>query len=298
MKKHAPILPFLILMLVFGGCSKPDQAVSAKNDIDYYTCTMHPWVHSKKPGNCPVCGMDLVPVLKSKSQPNQAGQLPGTSPAPRALAESHDFDVPVERQQQFGVTYAEAKRQRIVRHVRTVGLVTEEKARKWIYVPRTEGYVQKLYVTSPGQVVEKGQDLLQVYSPDLATSEQELIRIVESRDHTGVGAAHEIDQLIQSAKRRLRQWKQWAPGFMGYCIPHSMPFRTSPTFKLLSTLIGTVDHQILLKTRSPTPSRLVSFLLRKSNLSAANPCLANRLSTSSSKMARTFIGLDRGFSNT
>jgi len=206
MKMHAPIFSLLILVLVFGACSKPGRAVSAKNDIDYYTCTMHPWVHSKKPGNCPVCGMDLVPVLKSKSLPDQAGQMPGTSPLARALAESHDFDVPVERQQQFGVTYAEAKRQRIVRAVRTVGLVTEDKGRKWIYVPRTEGYVQRLYATSPGQVVEKGQDLLQVYSPDLATSEQELIRIVESRDRTGIGAAHEIDQLTQSAERRLRQW--------------------------------------------------------------------------------------------
>ncbi|HEV3209249.1 MAG TPA: efflux RND transporter periplasmic adaptor subunit, partial [Chthoniobacterales bacterium] len=74
---------------------------------------------------------------------------------------------------------------------------------QWMYVPRTDGYVQKLYITSPGQVVEKGQDLLQVYSPDLATSEQELIKLLENRDH---GATRDIDQLIQSAKRRLRQW--------------------------------------------------------------------------------------------
>ena len=75
-----------------------------------------------------------------------------------------------------------------------------------MYVPRTDGYVQKLYITSPGQVVEKGQDLLQVYSPDLATSEQELIKLLENRDHGAAGAARDIDQLIQSAKRRLRQW--------------------------------------------------------------------------------------------
>ena len=109
----------------------------------------------------------------------------------------------MERQQQFGVTYAQAKRQRLVRTVRTVGLVAADKGRQWMYVPRTDGYVQKLYITSPGQIVEKGQDLLQVYSPDLATSEQELIKLLENRDH---GAARDIDQLIQSAKRRLRQW--------------------------------------------------------------------------------------------
>src|ERR1700691_5448876 len=128
--KIGRILIRVILALVFivaiSSCTKSGGPTVAAGDVDYYTCTMHPWVHSKKPGRCPVCGMDLVPVLKSNSQPDQAGQKPGTSSPPKALAESHVFDVPVERQQQFGVTYVEAKRQRIVRTVRTVGLVTED----------------------------------------------------------------------------------------------------------------------------------------------------------------------------
>jgi Cu(I)/Ag(I) efflux system membrane fusion protein len=62
---------------------------------------------------------------------------------------------------------------------------------------------EKLYVTSPGQTVETGQALLQVYSPDLATAEQELIKLLENRDR---GTSRDIDSLIQSAKRRLRQW--------------------------------------------------------------------------------------------
>jgi membrane fusion protein, copper/silver efflux system len=212
MKNYVVIVPVLILALLLSSCSKPGPAVSAKNDIDYYTCTMHPWVHSKKPGTCPVCGMDLVPVFKSKPQGDQASQMdnapgkPGTSPKSSAQPELHDFDVPVERQQQFGVTYAQTKRQQLVRTVRTVGLVAADKGRQWMYVPRTDGYVQKLYITSPGQVVEKGQDLLQVYSPDLATSEQELVKLLENRDHGAAGAARDINQLIQSAKRRLRQW--------------------------------------------------------------------------------------------
>jgi membrane fusion protein, copper/silver efflux system len=202
MKIRVFISPILMLMLMLVGCSKPGPAVSAGNDVDYYTCTMHPWVHSKKPGTCPVCGMDLVPVYKNGPQSEQSSQ-PSSSSKPSAQPVSHDFDVPIERQQQFGVTYAQAKRQRLVRTVRTVGLVAADKGRQWMYVPRTDGYVQKLYITSPGQVVDKGQDLLQVYSPDLATSEQELIKLIENRDQ---GAARDIDQLIQSAKRRLRQW--------------------------------------------------------------------------------------------
>ena len=203
------IFQILLAMFMLGACSKPGPIVSVENDVNYYTCTMHPWVHSKKPGKCPVCAMDLVPVFKNKSQrdeasqPSNAGPIPGISSKPSAQPESHDFEVPIVRQQQFGVSYAQAKRQSLVHTVRTVGLVTADKGRQWMYVARTDGYVQKLYITSPGQVVETGQELLQVYSPDLATSEQELIKLLDSRDHA---PSRDIDQWIQSAKRRLRQW--------------------------------------------------------------------------------------------
>jgi Cu(I)/Ag(I) efflux system membrane fusion protein len=138
--------PVLLLVLLVGACSKTGQDASVKNDVDYYTCTMHPWVHSKKPGTCPVCAMDLVPVFKSKpqggdqaSQTGHAGAMPATGSKSSAQPESHEFEVPVERQQQFGVTYAQAKRQPLVRTVRTVGLVTADKGRQWMYVPRTDG---------------------------------------------------------------------------------------------------------------------------------------------------------------
>jgi membrane fusion protein, copper/silver efflux system len=191
------------LLVLLSACSKPGPGVSAKNDVDYYTCTMHPWVHSKKPGACPVCAMDLLPVYKNKPHSDQASPIADTNLRPMPQAEGRDFDVPPERQQQFGVTYAAAKRERLRYSVRAVGLVTADKGRQWMYVPRTDGYVQKLYITSPGQTVETGQALLQVYSPDLATSEQELIKLLENRDR---GTSRDIDPLIQSAKRRLRQW--------------------------------------------------------------------------------------------
>lgn len=33
----------------------------------YYTCAMHPWVRESKPGQCPVCGMDLTPIYANES---------------------------------------------------------------------------------------------------------------------------------------------------------------------------------------------------------------------------------------
>jgi multidrug efflux pump subunit AcrA (membrane-fusion protein) len=38
--------------------------VKAERKILYYQSAMHPWIKSDKPGKCPICGMDLVPVYE------------------------------------------------------------------------------------------------------------------------------------------------------------------------------------------------------------------------------------------
>ena len=49
-------------------------AASAGRKILYYQSAMHPWIKSDKPGKCPICGMDLVPVYeddaKATNDPN------------------------------------------------------------------------------------------------------------------------------------------------------------------------------------------------------------------------------------
>src|SRR5260370_29598855 len=56
----------LVLVVIVGisSCTKQGGTTVADSNVDYYTCTMHPSVHSKTPGKCPICSMDLVPVLK------------------------------------------------------------------------------------------------------------------------------------------------------------------------------------------------------------------------------------------
>jgi hypothetical protein len=93
MKINTILVKALVALVIIGlsSCTKHVGPTVAAGNVDYYTCTMHPWVHSKKPGTCPVCGMDLVPVYKSKSQGDQtsqmgnAGVIPGSSSQPNAL---------------------------------------------------------------------------------------------------------------------------------------------------------------------------------------------------------------------
>ena len=124
-------------------------------------------------------------------------EMPGasTTAAPQKPSE---FTVPVERQQMIGVTYAVAERRPLEATLRTVGIVEPEAERVFEYVARVDGYVDKLAVSSPGQMVKKGEALLTIYSPDLLATEQELLEMLRTS-----GSA---DRLVESAKRRLKLW--------------------------------------------------------------------------------------------
>ena len=194
----------LSILLGGSGCWKPETTLSdAANNVDYYTCTMHPSVHLHDPnGKCPICGMNLVPVIKSGSPPD-----PSTAREHTSAASPREFTVPIERQQQIGVTYAVVARETLSRDVRAVGVVTPDKARHWEFVARVDGYVQTLHVTSPGERVEKGQPLLTLFSPDLLTAERELVELLRMRDDARSAEARRTAQeLVDSARRRLLQW--------------------------------------------------------------------------------------------
>jgi RND family efflux transporter MFP subunit len=233
-KSFNKIIPLVALLTLLGMASCSKGPTAKDSNIDYWTCTMHPSVHEKGPGKCPICSMDLVPVMKksappaisSKNAPHYdhvamlAGKPTGGSemqgmpgmPGMKGGAETKapqtsEFIVPVERQQQIGVTYAKVERKPLAHTIRSVGLIVPDRSRNWQFVSRVDGYVQKLNVTSPGQVVEKNAPLLSIYSPDLLTSEREFVELLRMRDQAKSKDARETPQrLIESAKRRLQLW--------------------------------------------------------------------------------------------
>lgn len=213
------ILSLVVLGSLLNGCSKPAGKTAADADIDYYTCTMHPSVHSKDPGKCPICSMDLVPVMKKVSNETTAkGNSDGmtdsgansmgsmTMPSPnQESGQSTEFTVPVERQQQIGVTYAAVTKRPIQLSIRSVGVLEPDTSKMFDYVARVDGYVQDLKVDSPGQQVSQGQPLITIYSPDLRSTEQQLVNLLNDRDRGGTSRAS-VDQLIDASKMRLKLW--------------------------------------------------------------------------------------------
>jgi membrane fusion protein, copper/silver efflux system len=202
MKSFIFLILGLLLLLVLPACSKKVAQQDGGN-VDYYTCTMHPSVKSKDLGKCPICSMDLVPVMKKDASAATSGHMhssvetPG-APATAAPQKPSEFTVPVERQQMIGVTYAVAERRPLEATLRTVGIVEPEAERVFEYVARVDGYVDKLTVSSPGQMVKAGEDLLTIYSPDLLATEQELLEMLRTSGSS--------ERLMESAKRRLKLW--------------------------------------------------------------------------------------------
>ena len=195
---------------------------------------MHPSVHAKDPGKCPICSMTLVPVMKEATgrhgeeqtspsrplaqspSPQSGGMegmpgMPGMSGGGKETAHEKpsEFRVPVERQQQIGVTYATVETKPLNHTIRAVGKVAPDTQRVWRVVARAGGYVQELGVSAPGEVVKKGQVLLTLYSPELLTTQRELIDLLRMRDSSSKSlhsARADAQSLIESAERRLRLW--------------------------------------------------------------------------------------------
>ncbi len=193
MKQITVFLTVCALLLGAVGCGQRESHAKPA-DVDYYTCTMHPSVHMEEPGKCPICSMDLVPVKKKNAAPS-AAQSPG------------EFVVPIERQQQIGVTFASVERQPLHHSIRAVGMVEPDLQRRWAFVARVDGYVEQAFVTSPGELVEKDAPLMSLYSPELLSSERELVMLLRMRDEAKTAEARSgPERLIAAAKGRLQQW--------------------------------------------------------------------------------------------
>lgn len=234
-------LTAIAALFIFAGANK-SAAAESTNDIDYYTCTMHPSVRSKVPGKCPICSMDLVPVYKKSAGADMASTNTTTSarklkfyqstmnpretsPTPAkdsmgmamepvyeeiATTENapDEFTVPIQRQQQFGVAYTTVQKRPLDFSIRAVGTVAYDRARLWNYTARVDGYVSQLSVFARGEMVTSNSPLLSVYSPDLLTAENEFLNLLQTRDAaTNQPALHEsTEHLIDAAKQRLRLW--------------------------------------------------------------------------------------------
>ena len=173
-----------------GGAPKPE----AERKIAYYHDPMDDGVRSDKPGINPMTGNDLVPVYEGASNT----MPPGT------------INVSPEKQQLIGVRYATAEIASGAETVRAAGKVTADETKITRVHPKTEGWIYNVNVDFTGQLVQKGDPLLTLYSPEMLASEQEYLLALRARETMKAGPSHDAyensELMLVAARRRLELW--------------------------------------------------------------------------------------------
>jgi Cu(I)/Ag(I) efflux system membrane fusion protein len=178
------ILCLLLLCAIFlSNCKQHSEKVhehtTEANQL--YTCPMHPQIIKDKPGNCPICGMKLVKKETDAKTINEVELSTLLKPANQFVVSSIPVttikaDIAQNEMEALGVTDYDT---------RMIGSIAA----------KISGRIQKLYVKYTFQEIMKGQKIMDIYSPELLTAEQNLLFLLKN------DAAN--TSLINSAKQKL-----------------------------------------------------------------------------------------------
>jgi Cu(I)/Ag(I) efflux system membrane fusion protein len=149
-----------------------------------WTCSMHPQIKQNEPGQCPICGMDLIPL--SSLQPDGEQTDMNAIVMTESAAKLADVQtVIVKKGAPEKELYLQGKVQADERNI------TELTA-------RFGGRIEKLFVNFTGQEVKKGEKLATIYSPELVTAQRELIEAISYKETR--------PSLYNAARTKLKLW--------------------------------------------------------------------------------------------
>lgn len=172
-----------------------------------YHCPMHPTYVSDKPGDCPICGMNLVE--KKEAPAGHEGHTKGTTPG--AVPGRISISLSPDKRQMIGLTLSKIEKGELMNTVRATAVVMHDETRYARIAPRFGGWVRKLHVNFTGAPVEKGQPLFAVYSPELFSTENEYLIARRGLERLKADASEEqrysATRLLESARRRLELWE-------------------------------------------------------------------------------------------
>ena len=172
--------------LIFGGSSNKetehDHDVMAESD-QMWTCSMHPQIMQSEPGDCPICGMDLIPA-ENGADGLLADQFKLTE---NALALANVQTTVVGDNMVSGSA------------LKLSGKIVENEKSNVVQVSYFSGRIERLNVSFTGEKVNKGQLLATIYSPELYAAQQELITTITLKESK--------PELYKAVRNKLKLWK-------------------------------------------------------------------------------------------
>jgi Cu(I)/Ag(I) efflux system membrane fusion protein len=176
------LLPFILCILLLNDCK--EKSVQQKNEAsqsEIYTCPMHPQIIKQEPGNCPICGMPLV------KKENASREISNISLS--TVLQSNNSTVISS----IPATTVKFSKQKI--QLEALGSVNYDTRFMKTISSKVAGRIEKLYIKYRYQPIHKGDKIMDIYSPELLTGQQNLLFLLKN-DPTNT-------TLINEAKQRL-----------------------------------------------------------------------------------------------
>jgi RND family efflux transporter MFP subunit len=149
---------------------------------------MHPQIIQDHPGNCPICGMKLTPIRKQDASASNAEASSIISVDPSTI-------------QTMGIRTTEVTRGPLRRLIRTVANVDYDETALADVTTKYKGWIEKLYVDSTGALVNPGDPLFEIYSPELYSAQTEYLAALGAE--SGSPTAEDLT-LLDSARTKLK----------------------------------------------------------------------------------------------
>ena len=191
MKKYITFIGLILIGLLLGWLlfsnstqtEKEHNHTESKENNKMWTCSMHPQIMKNEPGDCPICGMDLIPA-EVGSEGLAADQFKLTKNA-MALANIQTTIV--------------GKNNHNNNTIKLSGKIAENEEDNKVQVSYFSGRIEKLNISYTGEKVRKGQLLATVYSPELYAAQQELL--------TAASLKKTQPNLYKAVRNKLKIWK-------------------------------------------------------------------------------------------
>ncbi|MDX2359466.1 MAG: efflux RND transporter periplasmic adaptor subunit [Crocinitomicaceae bacterium] len=177
------IAGLLIGYLIFSGATQSESAVEAASaEGTIWTCSMDPQVRQPDPGDCPICGMDLIPANGDANSNPLVFEM--------TLDAMKIANIQTTR---IGGTAGMSG------ELRLSGKIKADETTASSIVTHIPGRIEKLYVSFTGESIHQGQRIAKIYSPNLITAQRELLEAYKLRESN--------PGLFEAAKNKLRYWK-------------------------------------------------------------------------------------------